>query len=166
MSAGRTSSTLDKLQHAAGYYRSENDLVQQIAPLLRDGLERGDAIALAVQSPVERALRDLFGTLPDVLQLDHPGGPQDTSGQSMVTRRARQLDQLRTTSATITAITQHDSRFDGADGRFWTSSTPRPTSPCQVSPCGSPASFPSRRGTGRSSTASATTIGSCWSTAC
>lgn len=107
------------LHHTAGFYDSRSRLMSQIVPLLRAGLDRGGPVALAVLPSTQDALRDAFGDLGAVTLLDHPDEPVGSSGQTMVVRRARQLRELTGGTGPVTLISEHCSRFDGPDGRFW-----------------------------------------------
>lgn len=108
------------LWHCAGFYADQDDLVAQIVPLLRDGLDRDDLVAIEVSPPVEHALRERMGPVSGLLRLVQPRGAAGTSGQTVAMLRARQLREWASEYRPITAITVHDSRFDGPDGRFWT----------------------------------------------
>lgn len=108
------------VRHSAGFYRDTGDLLTQVAPLVSDALDRGDAVAIALDQQTDDALCAVLGPLPDVLRLPHPQSTVGLSGQTEATLRARQFDELSGGFRPITAIIKHDSRFDGPDGRFWT----------------------------------------------
>ncbi|MDN5918140.1 MAG: sensor histidine kinase [Pseudonocardia sp.] len=119
MSVDATHQAAQQLQHAAGFYESRTDLLAQVVPMVREALERGDGVVLAVQPSTADALREMMGGAREVTLLDHPDEPLGGCGQSLAVHRAQVFDAL-TASGPITAITEHDSRFDGPDGRFWT----------------------------------------------
>jgi anti-sigma regulatory factor (Ser/Thr protein kinase) len=108
------------MRHVGALYPSRRDLVSRIVPLLVGALDRAEAVALAVQPDTAQALRAELGDLTGVTLLDHPGGPAGHSGQTMAVRRARELRELAGGAGPVTFIAEHNDRFDGADGRFWT----------------------------------------------
>lgn len=124
----RTPST--RLQHAAGFSRSQADLVARLALLVAAGLRRGEPVAMAVRPVTEEALLGVLGGATGdgatgdgatgLVLLSQPDGPDD-SGQNVAARRARELREL-TGGGTraVTVVAEHISRFDGPDGGFWT----------------------------------------------
>jgi anti-sigma regulatory factor (Ser/Thr protein kinase) len=107
------------LRHAAGFFPSPGALLAQIVPMVRAGLDRGSPVALAVGPGTVDALADALGGLEAVTLLGHPDDPVGHSGQTMAVRRARELHQLAGDGTRVTLISEHQSRFDGPDGRFW-----------------------------------------------
>ncbi len=110
-----------RLCHAAGFFDAHPALLAQIVPLVQDAAGRGEPVALGVRPVTEQALRQLLGPTVELVALAQPDGAEPGSGQTVASRRARQLRRL-TEGGTrpVTAIAEHISRFDGADGAFWT----------------------------------------------
>ncbi|MCY7342281.1 MAG: sensor histidine kinase [Pseudonocardia sp.] len=108
------------LRHTAAFYSGPFDLFQQLIPLVRAGLERGEPVAVSVRPSTEDALYDRLGNQPGLILLDRPDGPDGGSGQTVATRRARHLRELTTTAGPTTVLTEHSSSLDGVDGSFWT----------------------------------------------
>lgn len=118
-SAGEAHGPQPRLQHAAGFYESPSDLTALLLPMVQDGLDRGDTVAIAAPDAVTATVASVFGAR--VVVLTHPGGPAGRSGQTVASLRARELAALAGRSgATITVLIAHDSRHDGPDGTFWT----------------------------------------------
>ncbi|MFC5995898.1 ATP-binding protein [Pseudonocardia hispaniensis] len=109
-----------RLQHAAGYFSSLDDLVAQLLPLVSRALERGEPVALAVRPGTERALYTALGRRGGLIALTEPYPFSRGSGQTTAVRLARELRELTRSSAHATLISEHDSRYDGVDGRYWT----------------------------------------------
>jgi anti-sigma regulatory factor (Ser/Thr protein kinase) len=107
------------LRHVGGLFSTHPELVARIAPMVRDGLERGVPVALAVSPRTADALRALLGDLDAVTLLDHPSGPAARSGQTVAVHLAGQLRELAAGAGPVLAITEHQHRLDGPDGRFW-----------------------------------------------
>jgi anti-sigma regulatory factor (Ser/Thr protein kinase) len=110
-----------RLSHAAGFYGSHAELVAQLEPLAEGARERREPLVVGVRPITEQALRHLLGDTVELVTLAQPDGADPGSGQTVASRRARQLRKL-TEGGTraVTAITEHISRFDGPDGSFWT----------------------------------------------
>ncbi|MCO1658429.1 ATP-binding protein [Pseudonocardia humida] len=110
-----------RLQHAAAFHRSRTDLVDQVLPMVLDGLRGGTPVALSVDPATESAVqRELDGTAGLIL-LSRPDGPDGESGQTLAARRARELRELvSATGRPLIVINEHTSRLDGVDGTFWT----------------------------------------------
>ncbi|MBW0102982.1 ATP-binding protein [Pseudonocardia sp. KRD291] len=127
MSAGPAPRTAERMRHAVGFHDSMADLMSQLAPLVRDCLLRGETVALSLAPPTLSALHDRLGdelggercARDAITVLAHPDGPQGSCGQSLAVRRTRELEAL-TADGPVTVIGEHDSHFDGPDGRFWT----------------------------------------------
>lgn len=113
-------SATTRLRHTAGFYTSDDDLLRQLIPVVRAGLERGDPVAVSVRPTTEDHLYDRLGNQPGMILLDGPDGADTSSGQTIAARRARELRELTATAGQVTAVTEHWSRLDGADGSFWT----------------------------------------------
>lgn len=109
-----------QLRHAAGFYSSDAHLLGQIVPLITLRLDHREPIAVAVRPATEEAIRDRFGTPPGLIILAQPEGPDAGSGQTVATRRARELRELTATAGVVTVLSEHWSRLDGADGSYWT----------------------------------------------
>lgn len=109
-----------RLRHAAGFHGSDKDLLRQMVPLVRDALDRGELVALAVRPRTVEAIRDALGSLPGLIVLDGPEGSDGASGQTLAAHRARELRELTATAGTATVFSEHWSRYDGVDGGFWT----------------------------------------------
>jgi anti-sigma regulatory factor (Ser/Thr protein kinase) len=107
-----------EVHHVGGFFGSLPDLVAQIAPLVRAGLDRRVPVALAVTPETVAALRERLGGLDEVVLLDHPAGPTARSGQSVAVHLAARLRELAATGPAL-VITEHQPRLDGPDGRFW-----------------------------------------------
>ena len=110
-----------QLNHAAGFYDAHSALIGQLAPLATAAVERGEPVAIGVRPITEEALRHLVGESFELVALAQPDITDPESGQTVASRRARQLRTLTeggTRPATV--LTEHISQFDGADGGFWT----------------------------------------------
>ena len=107
------------LRHAVAFHGSPQDLQRQLVPMVREGLDRGDTVLLALAPGTVSELRRNLGGLDGIRVLDHPGGPLGACGQSLAVHRARELEAL-TASGPATVIGEHIGEFDGPDGRFWT----------------------------------------------
>ncbi|HXV93403.1 MAG TPA: ATP-binding protein [Pseudonocardia sp.] len=108
------------LRHVGAFHTGTADLVRQALPLVTAALARGEPVASALRPETERALLEAAGRPPGLITLDPPGGPDGLSGQTTASRRARELRELAAGAGAVTVVSEHDSRFDGADGRFWT----------------------------------------------
>ncbi len=110
-----------QLQHAAGFHSSDTDLMAQLVPLVTAGLELGEPVAVALRPSTEERLFAALGSPAGLILLTQPDGPDATSGQTVAARRARELRELTsTTGLPVTVVSEHSSRFDGADGAYWT----------------------------------------------
>lgn len=110
-----------RLSHAAGFYGSHAALVAQLEPLAEAARDRGEPLVVGVRPITEEALAHLLGDSVELVALAQPDGTDAGSGQTVASRRARQLRKLTEGGArSVTAITEHISRFDGPDGSFWT----------------------------------------------
>lgn len=106
--------------HAFASYSSALDLVTQAEPMISAALGRGEPVAIALRPATERLLYPALGRTPGLVSLTYPTGPDGLSGQTVAVRRARELRELTSAGHPVTVITEHDSRLDGVDGRFWT----------------------------------------------
>lgn len=110
-----------RLSHAVGFYDAHRSLVAQLQPLVADALRRAEPVVLGVRPITEEALRHLLGESVELVALAQPDCPDQSSGQTVANRRARQLRTLTQGGARpVTVIAEHINRFDGADGSFWT----------------------------------------------
>jgi anti-sigma regulatory factor (Ser/Thr protein kinase) len=109
-----------RLQHAAGFYASEADLVRQAEPIVAAALERGEPVAIALRPGTEHALLEALGEPAGLTVLAPPDVMDGGSGQTTAARRARELRALLGGAASATVLTEHTSRLDGLDGSFWT----------------------------------------------
>lgn len=107
------------LRHTAGFHRSEADLLAQLTPIVWAALGRGEPVAVALRPATEEALAAALRGTPGVVALARPDG-HGASGQTVAAHRARELRELTAAAGPVTVVTEHWSRFDGADGRFWT----------------------------------------------
>lgn len=110
--------TPGRMQHAVAFHQSPQDLRGQLLPMVREALDRGDRLLLALAPQTAAMLREDLGTLDGITLLEHPGGPLGACGQSLAVRRARELEAL-TASGPVTVIGEQMTTFDGPDGRFW-----------------------------------------------
>lgn len=106
--------------HAVASYASTADLVAQAKPVITAALQRGEPVAIALRPSTERVLYPALGRPPGLVSLSRPAGPDGLSGQTVAVRRARELRELTSGGHTVTVVSEHDSRCDGVDGRFWT----------------------------------------------
>jgi anti-sigma regulatory factor (Ser/Thr protein kinase) len=110
-----------RLSHVAGFYDAHASLTAQIESVITAAGARGEPVALGVRPITEEALRHLLGDAVELIPLAQPECPDLSSGQTVASRRARQLRTLTEGGARpVTAVVEHISRFDGADGGFWT----------------------------------------------
>jgi anti-sigma regulatory factor (Ser/Thr protein kinase) len=115
-----------RLEHAAGFHDSAVNLLDQLVPLVRQTVERGEPLAIALQPATEEALADrLDGRIaPEdrLVRLRHPdGGPAGLSAQTLAARWALELRALSVAKGRpVTVLNEHAAALDGADGRFWT----------------------------------------------
>ncbi|MHA6794638.1 ATP-binding protein [Pseudonocardia bannensis] len=109
-----------RLRHAVGFHSSTDDLVGQMVPLVTAALDRGEPVALAVGPTTERALHDALGGSAGLIGLSEPDTVTRGSGQTMAARRARELRELTAGAVPVTVVSEHNSRLDGFDGRYWT----------------------------------------------
>ncbi|MHA6618223.1 ATP-binding protein [Pseudonocardia sp. DLS-67] len=115
-----------RLEHAAGFHASTADLLDQLAPLVEQALQRDEPLATALQPATERALGDrLDPALTSghrVVRLRPPdGSPAGASAQTLAARWALELRAMSVAQARpVTVFSEHAAAFDGADGRFWT----------------------------------------------
>ena len=110
-----------RLEHAACFHATGDDLAERMASLADAALQRDERLATAMAPDLEQALVDRTGAGERHVQLSPPDPLDGASGQSVAVRWALQLRAL--TSATgrpITVLNAHVSSLDGADGRFWT----------------------------------------------
>ena len=108
------------LRHAAGFYASRRHLVAQVEALVLAAFQRGEPVVLGLQPTTDVAVRESVGHDTDLVSMEHPEGPDGRSGQTLVAARARELRRIVAEAGPATMITEHWSRFDGPDGRFWT----------------------------------------------
>jgi len=110
-----------RLSHSAGFYDAHQALIAQIEPLASAAAQRGEPVVLGVRPIIEEALRHQLGDSVELIPLAQPEGADPGSGQTVASRRAHQLRTLTEGGVRpVTALTEHISRFDGADGSFWT----------------------------------------------
>ena len=109
-----------QLEHAAGFYGSEADLVAQTLPIVEAALARSEPVALAVAPATEQALHEAVGNGSELVSLTQDVGPDGASGQTLAAQRARELRELTSGSGGAVVIVEHTSALDGADGSFWT----------------------------------------------
>ena len=115
-----------RLEHAAGFHGSAADLLDQLAPLVVQAVERDDPLAIALQPATERALADRLGgsIAPEdrLVRLRRPdGGPAGASAQTLAARWALELRAVGVARGRpVTVFNEHAAALDGADGRFWT----------------------------------------------
>lgn len=108
------------LLHAVGFYASPYHLRAQVSGLVLDAIGRGEPVVLGLQPANDAAVRESVGHAADLVSMEHPDGPDGRSGQTLVAARARELRRIVAEAGSATVITEHWSRFDGPDGRFWT----------------------------------------------
>jgi anti-sigma regulatory factor (Ser/Thr protein kinase) len=108
------------LRHAAGFHTDADDLLAQLAPLVTAALQRGEPVATALRPATEAALVAALGAGAELVPLTMPADPHALSGQTLAVARARELRELTTARGRVTAVTEHQDRFDGPDGLFWT----------------------------------------------
>lgn len=109
-----------RLQHAAGFFATPEDLVEQALPIVAGAVERREPVALAVRPATERTLRAALGAPAGVVTLVRPTEPGAESGQTIAAQRARELRELVAESGSAVVVTEHDTGLDGDDGGFWT----------------------------------------------
>jgi anti-sigma regulatory factor (Ser/Thr protein kinase) len=110
-----------RLQHAAAFHSSTDELLDMLLPLVTAGLGSGAPVVVAVNPATEAALYDALGSPPGLILAPQPDGPDGESGQTLAARRARELRELTTaTGRPISVLNEHTARLDGVDGTFWT----------------------------------------------
>lgn len=113
-----------RLRHTAGFHRSDSDLLAQLTPIVAAAMVRGEPVASALRPETERALTVALAKsgVEGATRLVPLAGPDphDASAQTLAGRRARELRELTTAAGAVTVVSEHWSRFDGADGLFWT----------------------------------------------
>ena len=110
-----------RLRHVAGFHDSPADLLGQLTPLVVAAAERGEPVAAVLRPVTEEALQQALGDAVELIPLALPESTETCSGQTVAAYRARELRELtRGGTRPVTVIAEHISRFDGADGGFWT----------------------------------------------
>ena len=110
-----------RLQHAAGFYGSDADLLERLVPLAEAALSADEAVALALRPATEEALVERLGGTRGLARLHQPDSPDSACGQTAAARRALELRAIiATTGGPVTVLAEHISRLDGVDGGFWT----------------------------------------------
>jgi anti-sigma regulatory factor (Ser/Thr protein kinase) len=110
-----------RLQHAAGFYGSDADLMAQLVRLADAALAAGEVVALALRPATERALVERLGSTRGLARLHQPASSHTACGQTAAARRAMELREIiGTTGGALTVLAEHSSHLDGVDGSFWT----------------------------------------------
>jgi anti-sigma regulatory factor (Ser/Thr protein kinase) len=115
-----------RMEHAAAFHASSADLLDQLAPIVQQALERHEPLAIALQPDTERALAARldggFASVERLVRLrPSNGGPAGASAQTLAARWALELRALSVAKGRpVTVLSEHAAIFDGADGRFWT----------------------------------------------
>jgi anti-sigma regulatory factor (Ser/Thr protein kinase) len=120
MEIKNTRAPLPLLTHVAGFHGSAPHLLDQLLPIIVEGIDHGRPVAMALRPATMLAVREALGNPPGMLQLAPPEGDDGGSGQTLAARRARQLRELTLSAGPVTVVSEHWSRFDGHDGSFWT----------------------------------------------
>jgi len=115
-----------RLEHTAAFHGSAGDLLDQLAPLVEQALERDEPLVIALQPATERALAErLDGRLASedrLVRLRQPDdGPAGASAQTLAAGWALELRAMSIAKGRpVTVLNEHTAALDGADGRFWT----------------------------------------------
>ncbi|HEY9416257.1 MAG TPA: ATP-binding protein [Pseudonocardia sp.] len=107
-----------RFSHRAAVYDTQNDLVRLAVPLIERARRRESPVALSVATSTERLLRDIVGS-SGLIRLATPEPTQRRSGQSVASRRARELRELTDRDGPVVVIAQHDPDMGLLDGRAW-----------------------------------------------
>lgn len=120
--SGNRPGTPARLQHAAAFHDSPDDLVSRLVPVAEAALHRGEPVALALHPRTEDALRTALGSAgPSSSLRSLSGSGSDAgSGQTVALRRARELREITAAEGPVTVLSEHLSDLDGPDGTFWT----------------------------------------------
>lgn len=123
-----------RLQHAAAFHDTTEDLVARLVPMVEAATHRGEPVALALHPRTEEALRAALSSpstppsstppsptppSPTLHSLSGPGHDA-CSGQTVALSRARELREMTRAEGTVTVLTEHRCDLDGPDGAFWT----------------------------------------------
>jgi anti-sigma regulatory factor (Ser/Thr protein kinase) len=114
-----------RLEHAAAFHAGARDLMDKLTPVADAALARDEPLAVALDPSTERALAarlaERHGADPQLVRLSAADAPAGASAQTTAARWALELRALTSRTETpVTVLTEHVSRLDGADGRFWT----------------------------------------------
>lgn len=107
-----------RFSHRAAIYDSQSELVQIAVPLVEQARRRGSPVVLAVATSTERLIRDVVGS-DGLVRLATPDQELRRSGQTVASRRARELRELTDRDGPIVVIAQHDPDLNLLDGRTW-----------------------------------------------
>ncbi|MCD2198146.1 sensor histidine kinase [Actinomycetospora endophytica] len=86
-----TSADLDPFRHLAVVHHGVEDLLDTLAPLLRDAVRRGDLVWAAVDDATRDAIERRLGSVSFGFIFGEPGQPYSYSGQTTAARRADRL---------------------------------------------------------------------------
>lgn len=105
--------------HRAGFYSSEQELLEIMVPIAQDALSRDVPVALISSADVERTLREVLGNSAGVIHLPPPSVHLRRSGQAVVTHRARELRELTDWAGSVEVIAEHNPDRPGIDSSAW-----------------------------------------------
>jgi anti-sigma regulatory factor (Ser/Thr protein kinase) len=110
-----------RLEHAAGFHGTGDDLSTQLLPLADAAVARGEPLAVSLDPATERDLADHLTAGTPLVRLGTADGPEGACAQTTAARWALELRALTAAAGgPVTVLAEHLSRLDGADGRFWT----------------------------------------------
>ncbi len=106
-------------RHRAICYRTEDELVDTLVPLLSAAVEAGEAVFAVLDPSSRRAVRDRLGPAAGEVNFADPVEVYGYSGQTTAATRAEQLRGLTAGGRRATVVGQHSASFDGPGGAYW-----------------------------------------------
>jgi anti-sigma regulatory factor (Ser/Thr protein kinase) len=109
----------NRFVHRAAFYSSTEEALTLAAPIAQQALSRNAPVALISSPEVEAGVRDLLGGAPGLICLAKSESTLRSSGQTVVTRRARELRELTDWADAVEVIIEHGAKHSDVDRSAW-----------------------------------------------
>lgn len=109
----------NRFVHRAAFYSSRDEALALAAPIARQALGRNDPVALISSPEVEAGVRELLDGAPGLICLAGSELTVRSSGQTVVTRRARELRELADWADAVEVIIEHGPGYSDLDRSAW-----------------------------------------------
>ncbi|HZZ48282.1 MAG TPA: anti-sigma factor RsbA family regulatory protein [Pseudonocardia sp.] len=120
MKVENTRTTLpNRFVHRAAYYSSSDEALALAAPIAKRALSRNQPVALLSSPEVEAGVRELLDGAPGLICLAMQEPMLRSSGQTVVTRRARELRELTDWADAVEVIIEHGANHSDVARSAW-----------------------------------------------